>query len=132
MQDCKPCKTSATVQVKKDCLSARESLSEEDNQRYQRIIGFLMYAMIGTRPDIAFVLSELSKCVSKPGKNHLVAVKGVLRYLEFSKDHHLAFSRGTNHPCMLLSCFMRLSERWFFNDRFCFQTFNWTRQPTYC
>ena len=50
-----------------------------------------MYAMIGTRPDIAFVLSELSKYVSKPGMNHLIAAKRVLRYLQFSKDYHLDF-----------------------------------------
>jgi len=52
-----------------------------------------MYAMIGTRPNIAFVLSERSKYVSKPGKNHLVAAKRVLRYLQFPKDYHLEFSR---------------------------------------
>jgi len=53
-----------------------------------------MYAMIGTRPNIAFVLSERSKYVSKPGKNHLIAAKRVLRYLQFPKDYHLEFSRG--------------------------------------
>ena len=94
MQDCKPCKTPAAAHFKKDCLSAGEILCEEDTQRYQSIIGSLMYAMIGTRPDIAFVLSELSKYVSKPGKNHLIAAKRVLRYLQVSKDYHLEFSRG--------------------------------------
>jgi hypothetical protein len=53
-----------------------------------------MYAMIGTRPDIAFVLSEFSKYVSKPGKNHLIAAKRVSRYLQSPKDYHLEFSRG--------------------------------------
>jgi len=76
MQDCELYKTPAAVHFKKDCLSARESLSEEDTQRYQSIIGSLMYAMIGKRPDIAFVLSELSKYVSKPGKNHVLLLKG--------------------------------------------------------
>jgi hypothetical protein len=94
MQDCKPCKTPAAVHFKKDCVSVGEILSEEDTQRNQSIIGSLMYAMIGTRPDIALVLSELSKHVSKPGKNNLIAAKRVLRYLQFSKDYHLEFSRG--------------------------------------
>jgi len=76
MQDCKPCKTPAAAHFKKDYLSARESIPEEDTQRYQSIIGTLMYAMIGKRPDIAFVLSELSKYVSKPGKTHLLLLKG--------------------------------------------------------
>ena len=77
MQDCKPCKTPAAVHFKKDCLSAGESLPEEDTQRYQSIIRFMMYAMIGTRPDIAFVLSELSKYVSKSGKNHLISAERI-------------------------------------------------------
>jgi hypothetical protein len=77
VQDCKPCKTPAAVHFKKDYLAAGEGLSEEDIQRHQSIIGSLMYAMIGTRPDIAFVLSELSKNFSTPSKNHLIAAKRV-------------------------------------------------------
>jgi hypothetical protein len=79
MQDCKPCNTPAAVHFKKDCLSEGESLSEEDTQRYQSII--------------AFVLSELSKYVSKHGKNHLLAAEKFVRYLQFSKDYHLEFSQ---------------------------------------
>jgi len=94
MQDWKLCKTPAAAHFRKDWLSAGESLSEEDTQRYQSVIGSLMYAMIGTRPDIAFVLSELFKYASRPGKNHLIAAKRVLRYIQLSKDYHLEFSRG--------------------------------------
>ena len=61
MQDCKPCKTPAAVHFKKDCLSAGVILSEEDTQRYQSIIGSMMYAIIGKRPDIAFADLEFSR-----------------------------------------------------------------------
>ena len=37
---------------------------------------------------------ERTLYVSKLGKNHLVAAKRVLRYLQFSNDYHLEFSRG--------------------------------------
>ena len=63
-----------------------------------------MYAMIGTRPDIAFVLRELSKFVSKPGKNHLLAAKRVLRYSNFQKII-IHFSRGKvrkSYPCIVI------------------------------
>ena len=60
-------KTPATVHFKKDCLSAGESLSEEDSQRYHSIIASLIYAMIGKRPDVGLVLSKLAKYVSRPG-----------------------------------------------------------------
>jgi len=64
MQDCKPCKTPAAVHFKTDYLSAGENLSEEDTQRYQSIIASLKYAMIGTRPGIAFVFERtLEVCI---------------------------------------------------------------------
>jgi hypothetical protein len=51
-----------------------------------------MYAMIGTRLDIAFALSKLSKHLSKLGKNPLLAAKMVFTYLQFSNDFHLELS----------------------------------------
>jgi hypothetical protein len=54
MQDFKPCKTPAAVHFKKDCLSVGESLSEEDSQKHQSIIGSLMYAMIGDKTRYRF------------------------------------------------------------------------------
>jgi hypothetical protein len=42
-------------------------------------------------PDIAFVLREFSKYVSRLSNIHLVAA---IRYLPFSSDYHLEFSRG--------------------------------------
>jgi len=60
-----------------------------------------MYVMIGTRPNVAFVLSELSKvCIE-----NLVAAKTVLRYLQFSKDYDLEFSREKateSYPCLVI------------------------------
>jgi len=100
MQDCKPCKL-LQLFISRNCLSEGEILFEEDTQRYQSIIGSLTYVMIGTRPDITFVLSKLSSYVSEPGKNHLVAAKRVLRYLQFSKDYNLEFSQG-KAPCMVI------------------------------
>jgi hypothetical protein len=36
--------------------------------------------------DLTLPFSELSKYVSKPGKNHVVAAEIVLRYLQYSND----------------------------------------------
>ena len=60
------------------CLvsSALESFSDEDTERYQRIMECLMDCMIRTRPDTAVVIREPSKYVSKPDKSIVVAVKG--------------------------------------------------------
>jgi len=48
---------------------------------YQSAVGSLMYAMIKTKPDIAFVVSTLSIYVSNPSNEHWAALKWVFRYL---------------------------------------------------
>ena len=52
-----------------------------------------MYAMIATRPDIAFAVGVTSRYMSNPGKKHWEAVKGVMRYLNGTKDMCICFGR---------------------------------------
>lgn len=42
---------------------------------YSNAVGSLMYAMIGTRPDIAYGVSLVSRFMTKPSKEHWNAVK---------------------------------------------------------
>ena len=49
---------------------------------YASLIGALMYAAIGTRPDIAFAVGALSCCLSNPGRRHWNEAKRVLTYLK--------------------------------------------------
>lgn len=58
---------------------------------YARQIGSLMYAMLGTRPDIAFAVSFLSRHMSNPTEEHLKAVKRVFRYLKGTMDYELVY-----------------------------------------
>nr|GEX27265.1 hypothetical protein [Tanacetum cinerariifolium] len=44
---------------------------------YSRVIGYLMYAMTYTRPDMAFVVGKLSKYTSNPGTQHSQAIQRV-------------------------------------------------------
>jgi hypothetical protein len=48
---------------------------------YQSAIGSLMFAMLCTRPDIAFAVSVLSKFANNPTEEHQQGVQRVLRYL---------------------------------------------------
>ena len=59
-----------------------EEASRQEIAEYQSIIGSEMYAMILTRPDIAFTLSVLSRHLTNPSKQHIKAAKRVLRYLQ--------------------------------------------------
>jgi hypothetical protein len=48
---------------------------------YASVVGSLMYAMVCTRPDIKYAVRDLSRYMSKPGKEHWRTVNRVLRYL---------------------------------------------------
>lgn len=49
---------------------------------YQYLINKLMYLSFGTRPDIAFTVSQLSKCNLKLRVDHMKDVKKVVMYLK--------------------------------------------------
>lgn len=69
-----------------------------DLKRYQRAIGRLMYLMLGTRPDIAFAVSHLSRFCADPTNLHWQAVKRLLRYLKGTKDNILWFNGTAAKP----------------------------------
>src|SRR5258706_5249111 len=45
--------------------------NEVNIKLYQQMVGSLMYTVIGTRPDITFMVTRLSQFLTKPTKNHL-------------------------------------------------------------
>ncbi|KAF7353238.1 Transcription factor [Mycena sanguinolenta] len=61
---------------------------------YREAVGSLMWAAVGTRPDIAFVVGVLSKYLNNPGPTHWEAVKRVFRYLQGTKDWRLTYGAG--------------------------------------
>jgi transposase InsO family protein len=63
---------------------------------YATAIGSLMYAAIGTRPDIAFAVQNLSQFTSNPGPEHWQAVKRVFRYLSGTRSHQLTYGGHNN------------------------------------
>ncbi|KAJ3009092.1 hypothetical protein NUW54_g2913 [Trametes sanguinea] len=56
---------------------------------YAQLIRSLMYAAIGTRPDIAFIVSTLACFMSDPALIHWEATKHVLHFLKGTRDHSL-------------------------------------------
>ncbi|MCO5551483.1 hypothetical protein L7F22_005452 [Adiantum nelumboides] len=52
-----------------------------------------MYAMVATRPDIAFAVGVVSRYMSNPGKKHWEVVKGILRYLKGTKNLCICFGK---------------------------------------
>jgi hypothetical protein len=68
-----------------------------DPSQYQQIVGSLMFAMILTRPDIAFSLGKLSQHMSDPCERHGKALKKLMRYLNFTTSQKLRFGPSGAH-----------------------------------
>jgi hypothetical protein len=60
-----------------------------DKKLYQSIVGSLMYASLGTRPDIAYCVTTLSRYNAAPLTMYLTAAKRALRYLKKTIDYTL-------------------------------------------
>ena len=56
-----------------------------------------MYAMMGTRPDIAYSLSILSRYLHAPLKIHYDLAIYVLKYLKETKGKHISYKRFSNN-----------------------------------
>ena len=70
-----------------------------DQTAYQRRIGSLMYAMVATRPDIAFAVCKLSQFCQDPCVRHRTAVDRVFRYLKGTIDLCLVYDyTKEGHP----------------------------------
>lgn len=65
---------------------------------YSRIIGSMMYLINCTHTDIAYVVNKLSRFTSNPGKDRWKALIRVLRYLRYTINYGLHFTR---YPAVL-------------------------------
>jgi hypothetical protein len=58
---------------------------------YQRIVGSLMYIMLGTRGDITYAVSVASRFLANPGPQHMKLARRVLRYLKGTRGLWLTY-----------------------------------------
>jgi len=76
---------------------ANETDTRMNVSEFQQAIGSLMYAMIFTRPDIAFTVGKLSQSMSDPAEHHGHALKHLFRYLKSTAHQKLRYSPGGAH-----------------------------------
>ena len=58
---------------------------------YREAVGSLMYAAVGTRPDISFAVGQVARFCDNPGSAHWEAVKRIFCYLKGTRDHWLVY-----------------------------------------
>ncbi|OJT04896.1 Retrovirus-related Pol polyprotein from transposon TNT 1-94, partial [Trametes pubescens] len=82
------------VEVKAKLREAFD-ISDEGEIHWILAVGSLMYASLGTRPDITYAVSILSRFSDNPGRAHWDAVRRVLRYLNGTKHLKLTYGATT-------------------------------------
>lgn len=90
--DCNVTDTPMETSPKHMVPETEKTATQEVKRKYQSMVGSLMYAMMGTRPDIAFAVSVVSRFASNPNDCHIKAVKRILRYLRGTIGKELTFS----------------------------------------
>jgi len=86
--------TPADAHVRLVKSSPEQQADPINQQRYQSAVGSLMYAMIGTRLDIAFAVPSVSQFSSNPGPPHLTAMRRIFRYLAVTRTLGLTYGGG--------------------------------------
>ena len=76
---------------KTQCPSTHNERERMSRIPYASAIGFIMYDMICTHPDVACALSMTSRYQSDPGESHWTTVKNILKYLRNTKEKFLVF-----------------------------------------
>ncbi|MCO5607981.1 hypothetical protein L7F22_062183 [Adiantum nelumboides] len=76
---------------KDDCPKLDAEKEKMAKVPYSSIVDSLMYAMVTTRPDIAFVVGVVSCYMANLGKKHWDAVRHLLRYLKGTMSKCLRF-----------------------------------------
>jgi hypothetical protein len=107
MTDSRKCKTPMEIRYKPHAIQANEEPFKSG--MYRKAIGSILYAALGTRPDITYAVTALGRYVVQPSKLHWEAIKHLLRYLRGTDEYKLiiydsARSRlGRDHD--LITCF---------------------------
>ncbi|MCO5599464.1 hypothetical protein L7F22_053568 [Adiantum nelumboides] len=79
---------------KDDCPKSHAEKAKMVKVSYSSAVGSLMYAMVATTPDIAFVVGVVSCYMANPGKKHWDAVKHLLKYLKGTVSKCLRFGNS--------------------------------------
>ena len=106
MLDCKPVATPVATGVKllkSDCPTSPQEVEAMAAVPYQQAIGAIMYAMQGTRPDIAYAVTALSQFSHNPGHVHWTGVKRLLRYLRGTIDYKITYAGSPSSPASIRS-----------------------------
>lgn len=85
IEECKTIETLLDANLKLMILMDKEFAEVEGQMQgisYKAVVGSLMYAMVGTRVDLAYAVSVVSQHMSKARSIHWATIKRIMRYLK--------------------------------------------------
>ena len=97
LDDLKPISTPMDLNVRlmsTQSPTATDDITKMRDVPYHEAISSLMYALLGTQPDILFAVQTLSRFVINLGSAHWKAVKRVFRYLKGTRELWLSYGGG--------------------------------------
>ena len=86
-------------QFKLKALTKDEELEQAKDMEevpYTSAVGSLMYTMVGSRQDLTYVVGMVCRYMSKPGRDHWLAVKWIMLYIKRALDLNLTFTKKEN------------------------------------
>jgi uncharacterized protein involved in tolerance to divalent cations len=92
--------TASKTMDPKDPMLERGSQKLPEDNDYREKIGALLWLSMGTRPDIAYAVSQLAKYNNDPRVAHMRAVDRVLRYLAGTQDYGILYEFGAIESLM--------------------------------
>lgn len=95
MQNCK----AAVTPIVKDA-TLQENEKEVAPFPYRQVVGALSYLSIGTRPDIAFAVSVVSRTLDNPKPEDVARVKRILCYIKGTINHGITYQNSTATKCL--------------------------------
>ena len=99
MAESKHVVTPLGAHLKMRAATVEKQEQDEDYMKsipYSSAVGSIMYAMIGTRPDLAYPVGIISRYMSQPAREHWLGVKWVLRYIKGSLGTKLQYKRSSD------------------------------------
>ena len=89
MEDCNPAYTPMDPKIKLE--PNKELATKEQIKWFQGLIGSLLYLMLATRVDIAYIVIKLSRYAINPSEIHIIAIKRILRYLKATINYGITY-----------------------------------------
>ena len=98
LEDARPVSTPMDPHVQLSVTQSPQTTAEAAEMRnvpYREAVGSLMYASLGTRPDITYAVSILARFSDNPGRAHWEAVKRMFCYLAGTRKLKLTYGASS-------------------------------------